>query len=159
MALPPRGAPRRIHGRRLTAFFAGLADLLIALRVDESFSAGESGLAQRPGHSPVSVWSLLLRWLRATATRLLGPADTLSVGLNQPVSLRGSSRPGTVTLSGPASSYGATVNLSSSATAGHRQQAWTVASGAQQRDFLPVNNQYAVTGQHPCHITAPIWRD
>jgi len=98
-------------------------------------SRGRSGLAAAAGLLAVSVWTYSCGGYGNGKPALLGRRHFHQSDSIQPVSLAGSSSTGTVTLSGPASSYGATVNLSSSATAAIVPASVTVASGGQQRDF------------------------
>ena len=150
MALP-RGAPPSHPWATLTAFFAGLAVLLMLYGL-MSPSRGRSGLAAAAGLLAVSVWTYSCGGY-GNGNPPPGSPTLSSVGLNSTSVTGGSSSTGTVTLSGPASSYGATVNLSSSATAAIVPASVTVASGASSATFT-VNTSSAVTASTPVTITA-----
>lgn len=81
-----------------------------------------------------------------------GSATLSSVGLNPATVTGGSSSTGTVTLSGPAPTYGSSVNLSSSAPAAAVPASVTVATGASSANFTV--NTSAVTASTPVTITA-----
>jgi len=81
-----------------------------------------------------------------------GSATLSSVGVNPATVTGGSSSTGTVTLSGPASGYGVTVNLSSSAPAATVPASVTVAAGASSANFTATTS--AVTASTPVTITA-----
>src|SRR6266403_668175 len=104
MALP-RGAPPSHPWATLTAFFAGLAVLLMLYGL-MSPSRGRSGLAAAAGLLAVSVWTYSCGGY-GNGNPPPGSPTLSSVGLNSTSVTGGSSSTGTVTLSGPASSYGA----------------------------------------------------
>jgi subtilisin family serine protease len=80
-----------------------------------------------------------------------GSPTLSSIGLNPASVTGGSSSTGTVTLSGPAPSYGATVDLSSSASAATVPTSVTVGSGASSATFTVSTS--AVSASTPVTIT------
>src|SRR6266446_6239638 len=125
----PRGAPPHLWVT-LAAFITGLAAAAGLLAVALwTYSCGAYGGGGLPGSITLS-----------------------SVALNPTSVPGGSSSTGTVTLSGPAPSYGVPVDLSSSASAATVPASVTVAGGASSANFTV--NTSAVTASTPVMITA-----
>ena len=143
----PRGAPPQL-GARLGAFFAGLAVLLTLCSLGRA-SLQRPGLATAAGVLAVSLCTY------SCAGGYSNPPGSLmlsSVGVNPTSVTGGSSSTGTVTLSGSAPSYGATVDLSSSASAAMVPPSVTVPGGASNATFAV--NTSAVTTSTSVTITA-----
>ena len=146
----PRAAPPQHLWAPLTVFFAGLAVLLI-LCCFMSPSRRPPGLAAAAGLLAVSLCTYSCGGY-GNGNPPPGSPTLSSVGLNPTSVTGGSPSTGTVTLSGPASSYGATVNLSSSSSAAAVPASVTVAEGASSANFAV--NTSAVTASTPVTITA-----
>jgi len=144
----PRGAPPPYLWATLTAFFAGLA-LLLVLYGMMSASRGRPGLAAAAGVLVISLWTYSCGAYGGGG--LPGSIALSSVTLNPTSVTGGSSSTGTVTLSGAAPSYGATVDLLSSASAAKVPASVTVAAGAGSATFTV--NTTAVTTSTPVTIT------
>ena len=143
----PRGAPPHLW-TKLAALFAWLA-VLLTLRGLSRASRLRPGLATAAG---VLAVSLCTYSCAGGYSNPPGSLTLLSVGVNPTSVTGGSSSTGTVTLSGAAPSYGATVNLSSSAPAATVPASVTVASGASSANFTV--NTSAVTTSTSVTITA-----
>jgi hypothetical protein len=149
MALP-RGAPPSHPWATLTAFFAGVAVLLMLYGL-MSPSRGRPGLAAAAGLLAVSVWTYSCGGY-GNGNPPPGSPTLSSVGLNPTNVTGGSSSTGTVALSEPASNGGVAVNLSSSSSAATVPASVTVAYGASSANFTV--NTGAVTANTPVTITA-----
>ncbi len=148
----PRHAPPMPIWVMLEACFAGLAVLLL-------FCTFSRALPQRPGLAAAAgLLALSLCTYACGGGYGIPPGaggPTLSSVALSPTSVTGgSSSTGTITLSGPAPTYGATVNLSSNASAATATvpSSVTVASGATSATF-PVNTS-AVTASTSVTISA-----
>ena len=142
----PRSAPLHLWAT-LSVLFAALAVLLIV------YNLGRASW-QRPGLAAVAgvlAVSLCTYSCGSYGNPSSGPPTLLSVGLNPTSVTGGSSSTGTVTLSGPATSYGAAVALSSSASAATVPSSVPVAAGASSANFTV--NTSAVTASTPVTIT------
>ncbi len=150
----PRGAPPPQLWVTLTALFAGLA-LLLMLSGMMTASRGRPGLAAAAGLLAVSLYTDSCGGYGNSPGPGPGSATLSSVTLN-PMSVTGGaqSSTGTVTLSGPAPNSGASVNLSSSASAATVPASVTVAYGASSATFTATTS--AVTTSTPATITAAL---
>jgi hypothetical protein len=144
----PRGAPPHLWVT-LAAFIAGLAVLLIVCGLSRT-SLQRPGLAAAAGLLAVALWTYSCGAYGGGG--LPGSITLSSVALNPTSVPGGSSSTGTVTLSGPAPSYGVPVDLSSSASAATVPASVTVAGGASSANFTV--NTSAVTASIPVTITA-----
>jgi len=141
---PPLGLPRSVPlphlWATLSVLFAGLAIMLIVCSLGRA-SWQRPGLAAAAGVLAVSLCTYSCGGYGGNPPP--GSPTLSSVGVNPSSVTGGSSSTGTVTLSGPAPTYGATVNLSSSASATVPSSV-TVASGATSATF-PVNTSAVTT--------------
>jgi len=144
----PRGAPPHLWVT-LAAFITGLAVLLIVCGLSRT-SLQRPGLAAAAGLLAVALWTYSCGAYGGGG--LPGSITLSSVALNPTSVPGGSSSTGTVTLSGPAPSYGVPVDLSSSASAATVPASVTVAGGASSANFTV--NTSAVTASTPVMITA-----
>src|SRR6266404_6116913 len=144
----PRGAPPHLWVT-LAAFITGLAVLLIVCCLSRT-SLQRPGLAAAAGLLAVALWTYSCGAYGGGG--LPGSITLSSVALNPTSVPGGSSSTGTVTLSGPAPSYGVPVDLSSSASAATVPASVTVAGGASSANFTV--NTSAVTASTPVMITA-----
>jgi len=135
----PRGAPPHLWVT-LAAFITGLAVLLIVCGLSRT-SLQRPGLAAAAGLLAVALWTYSCGAYGGGG--LPGSITLSSVALNPTSVPGGSSSTGTVTLSGPAPSYGVPVDLSSSASAATVPASVTVAGGASSANFTV--NTSAVT--------------
>src|SRR6266446_1422320 len=143
----PRSAPLHLWAT-LSVLFAALAVLLTFCSLARA-SWQRPGLAAAAG---VLAVSLCTYSCGSYGNPSSGSPTLLSVGLNPPSVTGGSSSTGTVTLSGPATTYGATVDLSSSASAvATVPSSVTVAGGASSANFTV--NTRAVTTSTSVTIT------
>ena len=143
----PRSAPLHLWAT-LSVLFAALAVLLTFCSLARA-SWQRPGLAAAAG---VLAVSLCTYSCGSYGNPSSGSPTLLSVGLNPPSVTGGSSSTGTVTLSGPATTYGATVDLSSSASAAATvPSSVTVAGGASSANFTV--NTRAVTTSTSVTIT------
>src|SRR3989449_655718 len=143
----PRGVPLHLWAR-FGALFAWLAVLLTLCSLGRA-SLQRPGLATAAGVLAVSLCTY------SCAGGYSNPPGSLmlsSVGVNPTSVTSGSSSTGTVTLSGSAPSYGATVDLSSSASAAMVPPSVTVPGGASNATFAV--NTSAVTTSTSVTITA-----
>ena len=145
--LLPRSAPLHLWATLLSVFFAALAVLMTFCSLGRA-SWQRPGLAAAAG---VLAVSLCTYSCGSYGNPSSGPPTLLSVGLNPTSVTGGSSSTGTVTLSGPATSYGAAVALSSSASAATVPSSVPVAAGASSANFTV--NTSAVTASTPVTIT------
>ncbi len=145
----PRSAPPRLWAT-LSALFAALAVLLMVYSLGRA-SWQRPGLAAAAGVLAVSLCTYSCNGY-SNGNPPPGSVTLLSVGVNPTSVTGGSPSTGTVTLSGPASSYGATVNLSSSASAATVPSNVTVAAGASSANFTV--NTSAVTTSTSVTISA-----
>jgi Subtilase family len=147
LVLPRQGPPMTLWWA-LAALFAWLAVLTAVCTLGRA-SRWRSGLA-----AAVLAVSLCTYSCGGYGNPPPGPgsATLSSVGLNPATVTGGSSSTGTVTLSGPASGYGATVNLSSSSPAATVPASVTVAAGATSTNFTAATS--TVTASTPVTITA-----
>jgi hypothetical protein len=146
LVLPRKGPPMELWWA-LATLFACVAVLAATCRA----SRWRPGLAAAAGVLAVSLCTYACGGYGNPPP---GPGSpTLSsVGVNPATVTGGSSSTGTVTLSGPALSYGASVNLSSSASAATVPAGVTVAAGATSANFTVTTS--AVTASTPVTITA-----
>ena len=144
----PRHAPPMQLRMLLVTSFAWVVVFLIVCGLGRA-SRQMSGLAAAAG---VLAVSLCTYSCGGYGNPLPGSPTLSSVGLNPTSVTGGSSSTGTVTLDGPAPSYGAVVSLSSSASAATVPASVTVASGATSATFTV--NTTAVTASTPVTITA-----
>jgi len=144
----PRGAPLSHLWAALTVFFAGLAVFLILCRLRNP-ARGRPGLAAAAG---VLAVSLISYSCGGYGTPGSGSPTLSSVTLNPTSVTGGSPSNGTVTLSGPAPNYGASVNLSSNSPAATVPASMTVAAGASTATFTVSTS--TVSASTPVTITA-----
>ncbi len=142
----PRSAPLHLWVT-LSVLFAGLAVLLIVCSLGRA-SWQRPGLAAAAG---VLAVSLCTYSCGGYGNPPPGSATLSSVGVNPSSVTGGSPSTGTVTLSGPAATYGAIVDLSSSASAATVPASVTVAAGASSANFTV--NTGTVTVSTPVTIT------
>src|SRR6266568_2304754 len=145
----PRSAPLRLWAT-LSVFFAALAVLLTVCSLGRA-SWQRPGLAAAAGVLAVSLCTYSCNGY-SNGNPPPGSVTLLSVGVNPTSVTGGSPSTGTVTLSGPAPSYGNTVNLSSSASAATVPSSVTVAAGASSANFTV--NTSAVTTSTSVTISA-----
>ena len=143
----PRSAPLHLWAT-LSVLFAALAVLLIVYNLGRA-SWQRPGLAAVAGVLAVSLCTYSCGGYRGNPPP--GSPTLSSVGVNPSSVTGGSSSTGTVTLSGPATSYGAAVALSSSASAATVPSSVPVAAGASSANFTV--NTSAVTASTPVTIT------
>jgi len=146
LVLPRRGPPMELWWA-LATLFACVAVLAATCRA----SRWGPGLAAAAGVLAVSLCTYACGGY-GNGNPPPGSATLSSVGVNPATVTGGSSSTGTVTLSGPASGYGVTVNLSSSAPAATVPAGVTVAAGATSANFTATTS--AVTASTPVTITA-----
>jgi subtilisin family serine protease len=146
----PRSVPLPHLWATLSPLFAALAVLLIVCSLGRA-SWQRPGLAAAAGILAVSLYTYSCGGY-GNGNPPPGSATLLSVGVNPTSVTGGSTSTGTVTLSRPASSYGATVNLSSSASAATVPSSVTVAGGASSANFTV--STIAVSASTPVTITA-----
>jgi hypothetical protein len=148
---PPLGLPRSVPlphmWATLSVLFAGLAVMLIVCSLARA-SWQRPGLAAAAG---VLAVSLCTYSCGGYGNPPPGSATLSSVGVNPSSVTGGSPSTGTVTLSGPAATYGAIVDLSSSASAATVPASVTVAAGASSANFTV--NTSAVTTSTTVTIT------
>jgi hypothetical protein len=144
----PRHAPPMQLRMLLVTSFAWLVVFLIVCGLGRA-SRQMSGLAAAAGIVAVSLCTYSCGGYGNPSP---GSPTLSSVGLNPTSVTGGSSSTGTVTLDGPAPSYGAIVNLSSSASAAMVPPSVTVASGATSATFTVSTS--AVTASTPVTVTA-----
>jgi len=144
----PRHAPPMQLRMLLVTSFAWVVVFLIVCGLGRA-SRQMSGLAAAAG---VLAVSLCTYSCGGYGNPLPGSPTLSSVGLNPTSVTGGSSSTGTVTLDGPAPSYGAVVSLSSSASAAMVPPSVTVASGATSATFTVSTS--AVTASTPVTVTA-----
>src|SRR5216683_1964512 len=144
----PRHAPPMQLRMLLVTSFAWVVVFLIVCGLGRA-SRQMSGLAAAAGILTVSLCTYSCGGYGNPSP---GSLTLSSVGLNPTSVTGGSSSTGTVTLDGPAPSYGAVVSLSSSASAATVPASVTVASGATSATFTV--NTTAVTASTPVTITA-----
>src|SRR6266436_5808530 len=144
----PRHAPPMQLRMLLVTSFAWVVVFLIVCGLGRA-SRQMSGLAAAAGVLAVSLCTYSCGGYGNPSP---GSLTLSSVGLNPTSVTGGSSSTGTVTLDGPAPSYGAVVSLSSSASAAMVPPSVTVASGATSATFTV--NTAAVTASTPVTITA-----
>src|SRR6267154_2447259 len=145
----PRGAPPYLWVT-LAASFAWLV-LFLALCSSSRVVFRRPGLAAASGLLAVCLCTYSCNGGYSTPNPP-GSLTLSSVAVNPTSVTGGASSTGTVTLSGPASSYGVTVNLSSSATAATVPASVSVAGGASSATFTV--NTSSVTASTPVTITA-----
>src|SRR5712692_8376524 len=144
----PRHAPPMQLRMLLVTSFAWVVVFLIVCGLGRA-SCQMSGLAAAAGVLAVSLCTYSCGGYGNPSP---GSLTLSSVGLNPTSVTGGSSSTGTVTLDGPAPSYGAVVSLSSSASAGTVPASVTVASGATSATFTVSTS--AVTASTPVTVTA-----
>src|SRR5216684_4014650 len=144
----PRHAPPMQLRMLLVTSFAWAVVFLIVCGLGRA-SRQMSGLAAAAGVLAVSLCTYSCGGYGNPSP---GSPTLSSVGLNPTSVTGGSSSTGTVTLDGPAPSYGAVVSLSSSASAATVPASVTVASGATSATFTV--NTTAVTASTPVTVTA-----
>src|SRR5713226_2668313 len=144
----PRHAPPMQLRMLLVTSFAWVVVFLIVCGLGRA-SRQMSGLAAAAGVLPVSLCTYSCGGYGNPSP---GSPTLSSVGLNPTSVTGGSSSTGTVTLDGPAPSYGAVVSLSSSASAAMVPPSVTVASGATSATFTVSTS--AVTASTPVTVTA-----
>jgi len=152
IASPRGGSPTPLRVT-LTAFFAGLAILLIVCGFI-SPSRARPGLAAAAGLLAVSVWTYSCGGYGTPGGPGPGSGSpTVSSVTLSPMSVTGGSpSTGTVTLSGTAPSGGVAVNLSSSSSTATVPASVTVAYGASSANFTVSTS--AVTASTPVNISA-----
>jgi hypothetical protein len=146
----PRQGPPMARWWTLAALFAWLAVFATICNLGRA-SRWRPGLAAAAGVLAVSLCTYACGGY-GNGNPPPGSATLSSVGLNPATVTGGSSSTGTVTLSGPAPTYGSSVNLSSSAPAATVPASVTVATGATSANFTV--NTSAVTASTPVTITA-----
>ena len=150
-----RGGPSPHLWVKLTAFIAGLAVLLMVCSLGRT-SLRRPGLAAAAGLLAVAVWTYSCGGYGSPGGSGPGPGPgsptLLSVALNPMSVTGGTSSTGTVTLSGPAPSGGAAVNLSSSSSAATVPASVPVTYGASSATFTVTTS--AVSASTPVTITA-----
>jgi len=144
----PRHAPPMQLRMLLVTSFAWVVVFLIVCGLGRA-SRQMSGLAAAAGVLAVSLCTYSCGGYGNPSP---GSLTLSSVGLNPTSVTGGSSSTGTVTLDGPAPSYGAVVSLSSSASAAMVPPSVTVASGATSATFTVSTS--AVTASTPVTVTA-----
>jgi hypothetical protein len=144
----PRHAPPMQLRMLLVTSFAWVVVFLIVCGLGRA-SRQMSGLAAAAGILTVSLCTYSCGGYGNPSP---GSLTLSSVGLNPTSVTGGSSSTGTVTLDGPAPSYGAVVSLSSSASAAMVPPSVTVASGATSATFTVSTS--AVTASTPVTVTA-----
>jgi hypothetical protein len=147
----PRQGPPMARWWTLAALFAWLAVFATICNLGRA-SRWRPGLAAAAGVLAVSLCTYACGGY-GNGNPPPGSATLSSVGLNPATVTGGSPSTGTVTLSGPASGYGATVNLSSNASAAAVPASVTVAAGASSANFT-VTTSNAVTASTSVTITA-----
>ena len=147
----PRQAPPMAPWWALALLFAWLAVFAASWNCGRA-SRWRPGLAAAAGVLAVSLCTYACGGY-GNGNPPPGSATLSSVGLNPATVTGGSPSTGTVTLSGPASGYGATVNLSSNASAATVPASVTVAAGATSANFTATTSS-AVTASTPVTITA-----
>ncbi len=145
----PRGAPPPYLWVTLAASFAWLV-FFVALCSSSRAVLRRPGLAAAAGVLAASL--CIYSCGGYSGSNPPGAVTLSSVGVNPTSVTGGSSSTGTVTLSGPAPSYGVTVNLSSSAPAATVPASVSVAGGASSATFTM--NTSSVTASTPATITA-----
>jgi Subtilase family len=148
----PRHAPPAQLRMRLVTGFAWVVLFLIVCGLVRNFQRRLS-LAAAVGIVAVALCSYSCGgYGNGSGNPPPGSATLSSVGLSPMTVAGGSSSTGTVTLSGPAPTYGSTVSLSSNSSAATVPASVTVASGATSATFTVSTN--AVTASTPVTITA-----
>src|SRR5467141_2946708 len=145
----PRGAPPYLWVT-LAASFAWLV-LFVTLYSSSRAVRQRPGLAAVSGLLAVCLCTYSCNGGYSTPNPP-GALTLSSVAVNPTSVTGGASSTGTVTLSGPASSYGVTVNLSSSASAATVPPSLSLADGASSAAFMV--NTSPVTASTPVTITA-----
>jgi Subtilase family len=147
LVLPRKGPPMELWWA-LAALFACVAVLTAICSLGRA-SRWRPGLAAVAGVLAVSLCTYSCGGYGNPPPP--GSPTLSSVGLNPATVTGGSSSTGTVTLSGPAPTYGSAVNLSSNAAAATVPANVTVAAGASSANFTV--NTSAVTASTPVTIT------